>query len=57
MRIPPPQDQWLDLNDLLTALLAKNRIDTLFNTDEAITCLSTGYTDLDGMTSGFSLRT
>ncbi len=26
MRIPPPQDQWLDLNDLLTALLAKNRI-------------------------------
>ena len=34
------------------SLLAKaiDRIDTLFNTDNAITGLSTGYTDLDGMT-------
>jgi replicative DNA helicase len=31
---------------------AIDRIDTLFNTDNAITGLSTGYTDLDGMTSG-----
>ena len=40
----------VSVNDLLTKAI--DRIDTLFNTDNAITGLSTGYTDLDGMTSG-----
>jgi replicative DNA helicase len=38
------------VNDLLTKAI--DRIDTLFNTDNAITGLSTGYTDLDEKTSG-----
>ena len=36
----------------LGLLLGYDRIDTLFNTDNAITGLSTGYTDLDEKTSG-----
>jgi replicative DNA helicase len=38
------------VNDLLTRAI--DRIDTLFNTADAITGLSTGYTDLDEKTSG-----
>ncbi|MCJ8170224.1 replicative DNA helicase [Atopomonas sediminilitoris] len=38
------------VNELLTKAI--DRIDTLFNTQDAITGLSTGFTDLDGMTSG-----
>jgi replicative DNA helicase len=40
----------VSVNDLLTKAI--DRIDTLFNTDNAITGLSTGYTDLDEKTSG-----
>ncbi len=40
----------MGVNDLLTKAI--DRIDTLFNTDNAITGLSTGYTDLDEKTSG-----
>ncbi|SDU19116.1 replicative DNA helicase [Halopseudomonas salegens] len=38
------------VNDLLAKAI--DRIDTLFNSDGAITGLSTGFTDLDEMTSG-----
>jgi len=38
------------VNNLLTKAI--DRIDTLFNSDGAITGLSTGFTDLDEMTSG-----
>ena len=38
------------VNDILTKAI--DRIDTLFNSDNAITGLSTGYTDLDEKTSG-----
>ena len=38
------------LNDLLTNVI--NTIDTLFNSDEAITGISTGFSDLDEKTSG-----
>src|SRR5690606_1092115 len=38
------------VNDLLTKAI--DRIDTLFNTADAITGLSTGYADLDDKTSG-----
>ena len=38
------------LNELLTKAI--DRIDTLFNTHEAITGISTGFTDLDEKTSG-----
>ena len=38
------------VNTLLTKAI--DRIDTLFNSDGAITGLSTGFTDLDEMTSG-----
>ena len=38
------------VNELLTKAI--DRIDTLFNSDGAITGLSTGFTDLDEMTSG-----
>lgn len=40
----------VSVNDLLTKAI--DRIDTLFNSDNAITGLSTGYTDLDEKTSG-----
>ncbi len=40
----------IGVNDLLTKAI--DRIDTLFNSDGAITGLSTGFTDLDEMTSG-----
>ena len=40
----------VSVNDLLTKAI--DRIDTLFNTDAAITGISTGYTDLDEKTSG-----
>ncbi len=38
------------VNQLLTKAI--DRIDELFNSDGAITGISTGFTDLDGMTSG-----
>ena len=38
------------VNTLLTKAI--DRIDTLFNSEGSITGLSTGFTDLDGMTSG-----
>lgn len=38
------------VNDLLAKAI--DRIDTLFNSDSDITGISTGYTDLDGKTSG-----
>uniref|UniRef100_A0A1I7Y2W6 Replicative DNA helicase n=1 Tax=Steinernema glaseri TaxID=37863 RepID=A0A1I7Y2W6_9BILA len=38
------------VNELLTKAI--DRIDTLFNSDSAITGISTGYTDLDEKTSG-----
>jgi replicative DNA helicase len=38
------------VNELLTKAI--DRIDTLFNTDNDITGVSTGYTDLDEKTSG-----
>jgi replicative DNA helicase len=38
------------VNELLTKAI--DRIDTLFNSDSDITGISTGYTDLDGKTSG-----
>lgn len=40
----------IGVNELLTKAI--DRIDTLFNSDGAITGLSTGFTDLDEMTSG-----
>jgi replicative DNA helicase len=39
-----------NIGDLLTT--AMDRIETLFHSDQAITGLSTGFTDLDNMTSG-----
>ncbi|WP_028238686.1 replicative DNA helicase [Stutzerimonas azotifigens] len=38
------------INDILVKTI--DRIDTLFNTNEGLTGISTGFTDLDGMTSG-----
>src|SRR5690606_22254030 len=38
------------VNTLLTKAI--DRIDTLFNSEGSITGISTGFTDLDGMTSG-----
>jgi replicative DNA helicase len=38
------------INDILVRTI--DRIDELFNTNEGLTGISTGFTDLDGMTSG-----
>ncbi len=38
------------INDILVKTI--DRIDELFNTNEGLTGISTGFTDLDGMTSG-----
>ena len=47
----PKKGGFQGVNDLL--LEAVNRIDELFNTDSDITGLSTGFADLDQMTSGW----